>query len=308
MKFTTFKDNNSAINNALIFHLFGCNSCYANDNILNHKDISISGSSILQLYNQYILKNADNININDIDIYYQISINGSKKLNDLIFQLVASGYTYKHFTNKSTIFLMIMNQINSAHRTPGLAHESSKYFSLFKFINRIITLKNPITSKSVDIILIKCNIKKLLLESFDFDIVKNYYSKGVLYILKSDAILNKKANMSLSHFKNRVLDNIYELYNFINRYTKYNNRGYDIHIDNIYIPKCFIKRLQNILYYIYEIDICNFTKKYTNNCFYKNNYLSNLLMNYYYNTFYINDEYIKIIYHPQNIWMLLGDY
>ena len=202
---------------------------------------------------------------------------------------------------------MIVNQINNAYRTSGILQYNSKYFSLFKYINRIITLKNATTGKSVDIILIKCNVRNLLLESFDFDIVKNYYSKGILYILNSNSILNKNANMSLIHFKNRVLDNTYELYNFVNRYTKYNNRGYDIYIDNIYIPKCFIKRLQNILLYIYKIDIYNNYSKYKNNCFYKDNNLSNLLMDFYYKTFYINEEIIKIVYNPNNTWFILND-
>ena len=323
MVFTTFKDKNNDINKELMVSIFGQDSQYVNDNIFINKDICVSGSAALQAYNKYILKNEEDIIINDIDIYIQCNTiyksnfqTKLNKMNSLFFKLLSVGYQYKNYKNDSTSYLKIQQQLKNTLQYKKYwnknSEERDKYFSLFKFIALIFTLNNPLTGKNIDIIITKCHIKKLLINSFDFDIIKNYYSNGKLHILNPKSINDKIANMTLNHLNSRVFNNFIELNNFIKRYTKYNNRGYTIHIDNNKIPYNFIIKLQLLLHMLYNIDSNgNHRHIWINNCKYLNNKVNYHLMDFYYKIFYIHKELIEYVYHPNNIFKneyLLNDY
>lgn len=311
MTFVEFNDFNNEINIFLHKTIFGENSIFVNDNIFSESFISISGSSILQIYNTFILKNNDNININDIDIYIQPSKQYKRKIENILFKLVSSGYQFNLYKNNiSAAYDSLKLKLEKIllQKESKCIDNNIKYFSLSEYIYTVITLYNPFINKSIDIIFIRCNIKKLLIKTFDFDILKNYYNNRKIYIYNTKSILDKKAIMTENHLSNRVFSNIIELYNFTKRYKKYYDRGYNIYIDCNKVPNCFITKIINLLDKLYNIKCCCkyhvrlYSLKFTiSNC---NDYL----LDFYYRTFYLNEELIQKIYHPSNIFNISNAY
>lgn len=307
MTFTKFTDSNNEINSFLHKIIFGENSDYVNDNIFKSDEIHISGSTALHIYNKFILKNNIDVNINDIDIYYRYpgKVNHIKKL---LFKLVTLGYrSTSHKNDNHILYEMLIRRLE--YKWDMIRYNNlRKYSSLSEYINDVITLKNPLTGISIDIIIINCTIRKLLTKTFDFDIVKNYYSNNTLYIYNRHSIINKTANMTFYHLKNRIFYNVIELYNFIYRYTKYSNRGYKIYIDGNEIPKIFVLKLEMLLNIVYNLRLKTKRQAYLSNVDYNKYDCEQHLMDFYYKTFYLNEELMQKVYHPNNVFNISNEY
>ncbi len=195
---------------------------------------SLSGGSVIQLYESSI----DEINkadITDLDIYMKIS-QYKFFIKDLVFNLIEQGYRCKssYYSSKVDSYEYMLKKFLKFNKAKKYnVKKINTYFSLKKYINGVITLYNKNIKKSIDFIITRTNIENLLTKTFDFDIVKNYINisyGNCIKMLNKSSIDTKIATMSIPHFKNRVLDNIYEFNNFITRYMKYSNKGYTIYI------------------------------------------------------------------------------
>ncbi len=135
-----------------------------------------------------------------------------------------------------------------------------KYFSLAKYIRSIIRLYNPLLDKEIDLIVMKEGVKlaDMIMQTFDYDIVKNYASKTkktgkwIVYtnLPKSALLGNKKvAKMTIEHFSNRVASNLHEFNNFVSRYAKYAiTKKYEVYIGNFRISPEMVLEMHNIAY------------------------------------------------------------
>ena len=215
------------------------------NNMFNSDGIYISGSSIIQMLDE---TNSDILN--DLDIYIDIRYFNINKAKNILFKLFSLNFTIKKKSGLKE-FNKIINKINklyiSGNSNKSNISKNHAYFSLAEYITKILTLTNYKNGKKIDLIFIHCGIKKLLLKTFDFDIIKNYYCKGSIYIHNFEALENKIATISISHFYNRILNNIFEFKNFIIRYQKYSNRGYDIYIGDSLICSNFVNYMTYIL-------------------------------------------------------------
>lgn len=282
-------------------------------NIFNKKGISLSGSYILELYNN-IYQDMDKIDINsnDMDIYIEFNKISIYYLEELFMKLFISGYRVVTKKDKSTkIYKQYNNIVYDLYdlyrpkccKSCQLS-KTNKYSSLAKYISKIISLENIHSGQKLDIIFIKCTIRQLLTESFDFDIVKNFVTLNTVHFFNKDAIDNRIATMTSTHFKNRVTSNIYELNNFILRYKKYTNRGFKVYIDNNEIKQVFIDNIQKLLYRLFNINLSKLN--YIESKSYIDKYASGLLEWYYIKYFYINEQLIQAVFHPDNIHKLLN--
>ena len=286
--------------------IFNNNIECINFNIFNKKGVSLSGSFILELYNQ-IYPNNDKININsnDIDIYIELNKISLSYLEEFFMKLFISGYRLNQKKNKSTLLHKQYNNIVfELYNLNGQSSQQNKYFSLSKYISKVISLENICSGQKIDIIFTKCTIRKLLKESFDFDIIKNFFTLNTIHFSNKDAIDNRIATMTSIHFKNRVISNIYELNNFILRYKKYTNRGFKIFIDNNKIHITFINKIINLLLMLFNINISKPNYIESKSYFYNN--ASNIIYSFYIKYFYINEQLMQIVYHPDNICRLLN--
>lgn len=302
--------------------IFNNNIESINFNIFNKKGISLSGSFMLELYNK--INNNSNkleINSNDLDIYIEHDKVSLNYLEEFFMQLFVSGYRLVNKKSNNSklhkqyddIIFEIYKlykpsccpncQYYELHELHELS-ESNKYFSLSKYINKIISLENVYFKQKIDIIFINCTIRQLLINTFDFDIIKNFYTLNKVYYYNKDAIQNRIATISKAHFKTRILSNIYELNNFIIRYTKYQNRGFKIFIDNNEITNAFINKIINIVFIVLKIDIN--TPSYLKSIIFSKKKTSYLIYNFYIKYFYLNEQLMQIIYHPSNINKLLN--
>lgn len=196
--------------------------------LINSNYISISGSSILQLIKNTIYENSD------IDIYINIKkfkLNRILLIIDFIYRYF---YNIENYTNNQKYIKIIKqlkyfyNKINS--NSNEINYETNnEYHSLRKYLKLLLTFEND-NKKQIQLIFINCDIETILLHTFDYDIVKNYYKNKKIYSNNMNAIINNIATMSLNHFINRVLSNHHEFNNFIKRYIKYNNRGFKVFI------------------------------------------------------------------------------
>lgn len=135
------------------------------------------------------------------------------------------------------------------------------YFSLKEYLSCIIKFYNPKLNKEIDLMILKsdCNIKKMITNTFDFDIIKNFISfklnKFILYYLNKDIKTTDKATISVKHFTDRIATNIHEFNNFITRYHKYRyNKNYNIYIGKQLITQNWMNKLINIIYMNINID------------------------------------------------------
>jgi hypothetical protein len=127
---------------------------------------------------------------------------------------------------------------------------------------------------------------------------------NTLYFYNKEAIDNRMATMTKKHFTNRVIDNIYELKNFILRYKKYTDRGFKIFIDENEIKITFIEKILNLLHILFNIDIN--TTNYITSQKYNNYKASSMIYSFYIKYFYLNEQIMESVYHPNNIHRLLN--
>lgn len=317
--FSKISDFDNIISNSINNKIFNNHIECKNVNIFKKRGISLSGSTTLDIYK--ILKsnsNFDNIrfNSNDLDLYIDLCQLSKSYLEEIFMHLFISGYRiinkkntkntkniqlHKEFQSFSNELLYNLYNCNILRNNNLL--ENNKYFSLSKYIYKIVNIENKYTNQKIDIIFIKCNIRKLLDKTFDFDIIKNYYSLNSLYIFNKDAIDNNIATMTFNHFKFRVLNNMYELNNFIIRYNKYKERGYKIFINENEIKYNFINKIIKFYFVLHAININE--PDYSKNKFYIVNNISDTLYSFYIKYFYINEELMMYIYHPDKINKLL---
>ncbi len=223
---------------------------------INYDKLHISGSLILNLISGNEISNSS-----DLDLYFNIYKLTKFEIENIISQFIYCGYYLKQpkfesiedgclkIKNKHNIKSHIINKIvlkilrSKEYNNLDVILD---YFSLRNHITTIIKLYNPVINKEIDLIILKPKktntIQKLLLETFDYDIVKNYTEynletkKYSVYSLNKQAIEDNIATISISHFKNRILNNIHEFDNFITRYVKYHHfKKYKIYIDKLEI-------------------------------------------------------------------------
>lgn len=248
--------------------------------------ISISGSSILQILQKELYLNSD------LDIYIEIdSINQYKW--KIINKLISFLGTLYQYTRKDII--KFNNQINN-YRSNQTQNINNTHYSGLKNYIRFYQLFQY-QNKKIELIFINTNIETLLINTFDYDIIKNYWKQNSIYSFNLFSIQNKTATMTLNHFINRILlGSTKEFINFINRYSKYSSRGYKIFIHKTYISN-------KILNHIIKMEMNN---EFTSNMFNFNNFTSNIHIShdtntrciynnyYYYINLYINNNKIII--------------
>lgn len=221
----------------------------------NSNSIYVSGSTAMN-----IAKNKPISKTSDLDLYVQFKNWDNKSIGDFMGMLVNSGYyTKKDIKNRKienlekapnhTLVANLYKKVKHSLITKIKIDEGNfTYFSLANHIVSILRLENPTLNKDVDIIILKPRVKstieKLLNETFDYDIVKNYiyYDSSIkTFILKAklpDIKTCTIATMTFDHFNNRVLNNIHEFNNFVTRYIKYGvERKYEIRIGGVEITK-----------------------------------------------------------------------
>lgn len=326
--FKKFEDINNNISIKLNKIIFGNHPRHYNKNIFNNKAINLSGSTVINLYNNLINNTTEIILNNDLDIYVDLSTILQDDLNVILMDLFKSGYyannndyietvdddndvncndcqyimNYNYFNYKYLISDLLNNlyskNINKTHINIELNNE---YENLSKYIYHVKKYTNMYTNQKIDIIFMKCDIQLLLLESFDFDIVKNYYNKGYLYIYNQDAIQNKIATVTLNHFNNNIIIDSKKLNKFILRYYKYQKRGYRIFIDIYEIKVSFINKLLKLLLLLFNINFDNAK------CYYEfnNNNISDFIKTFFIKYILIDEELMKFIFHPSKIQELL---
>lgn len=325
LNFTKFKDidniisiklNNIIFNNHIKTLLKEHTKIATRLNIFNNRAINLSGSTIINLYNNLINNTTCDIASNDIDIYIDLQNISELYLNDIILRLFTSGYRLTDNKNKSSkVYLeykklvVILYELffqryydNNASET-NIHPEKNKYFSLAKYIYKVITLENIYTNQKIDLIFMKCSIQNLLLKSFDLDIIKNYYNRGYLYIFNTKAIKNKIATITYTHFTDRIINNIYEFNNFIMRYMKYTQRGYKIFIDDNEINLTFINNIVKLIQLRYDVNLN--TTSFKDSKIYVVNHISSFIKIFYLKTYFIDENLIKNTCHPSRIQKIL---
>jgi hypothetical protein len=230
--------------------------------LINKDYISISGSSILQTISKKKYNNSD------LDIYIEINKLNFKEILDLLTFLHFNFnddncvelykynndrfmYMYKNYTeyyqleyiyNPSNLNNYINPNYNPNNNDPNnYSSTLKKYLKLLlKFIN--------FDNKKIELIFISNDIEIILEKTFDYDIVKNYWKQNSIYCNNINAILNKTGRMTLKHFINRIAlsKNYIEFNNFIKRYIKYTQRGYELYIYKTKITIYIIEYILNI--------------------------------------------------------------
>ena len=282
MFFSEFQQNKDAEINKIL-NIFNISDIFTNELYkVFRNSLAISGSTVLN-----VIKNAPNENLNDLDLYlnlYKLSendftmiinyftMNGYREVTKANMQMVTDKDEQNLHYPKPTVrhlnklykaqYTLIMRIINAIKNRNNQENEY-KYFSLKNHIIAIIRLYNIDIDKSIDLMILKPTkrntIQKLIMETFDFDIIKNfmiYKDNGFkIYTHNYDSIINNKAVMTNTHFKNRIMSNVHEFNNFIHRYIKYITK-YNC---KVFIDKNEVTRdLFNTLIYTY-VNLMQFT-------------------------------------------------
>lgn len=259
--------------------------------LINYDFISISGSSILQILQEELYPNSD------LDIYIEInSINQSKlQIINKLITFLGNLYQYSRqiITNYNdqiyNYYIYKTNSINTNNNTYANnnvtnTHYSSlkkyiKFYQLFQYQNR-----------KIELIFIRTDIETLLLNTFDYDIVKNYWKENSIYSFNIHSIKHKTATMTLKHFINRIiLGTPKEFRNFINRYSKYLSRDYKIFIHKTYISTSLFNHILK-MYVNNNYDNLKTRKSEFNVQIIKHNYFLYFGLSYYNINLFINNK------------------
>lgn len=219
------------------------------DIIDTNERFTISGSSILQLItNEYY-------NLSDIDIYIDISniniYDCSDFLANLIslFNLIIDKCSYIGYGRNGTV-IDYTRQIIVCIKELGAYRHSQlpwTYNSLKEYIKSFIRFTNEQLKTTIEIMFINTPVSTLIQNTFDIDIVKNYYQSGNVYINNIAAIKSKIGTISYKHFTKRILQFKHEFINFLNRAIKYHNRGYTIYIGRCLLTSKLLKYITNLI-------------------------------------------------------------
>lgn len=147
----------------------------------------------------------------------------NKEINKLIKNQVVDG---------SIIYnqMKVINKKIDIHKKSKMIHQNNTNYCLRGHLLDYFNYSNINKRKNIEIMFISKPIDQFMLTTFDLSIVQNYYANGKIYSNSSSDIENKEANISLDHFKNRILYSKHEFNNFLTRYEKYTNRGYTIKV------------------------------------------------------------------------------
>jgi hypothetical protein len=235
--------NKECFNSILLMHLISQQNVNKFLSFINVDYISISGSTILQILQNNIYNNAD------LDIYIEVSDFNKDKLNNIkqLFTFLYSlNYQYSHLHLENLLIdLETKLQYNIIYSDEQL----SNYSTLKQHIKHYVMLINTYTEFKIDFIFIKSDIENLILNTFDYDIVKNYWKNNQIFSFNYDAISNKTATMHLKHFVKRILSGSrHEFANFIKRYVKYSDRQFKIIIHKTLITPYLFNYIINVQY------------------------------------------------------------
>lgn len=201
--------------------------------------ISISGSLILMLLNRQHYDNAD------IDVYIHIDVD-IQQLKKAISQLHECMIEERYYLKNHNVYREL-NMIDF-NMNPQLIDptEFNPYWGMRNHIYRVTSYVSKKFCSTIQFIFIKTPIENMIINSFDLDIVKNFYCMQKVYVYAYRAIMRRIATIRKSHFIERICNGSeYEYTSFIQRYNKYRRRGFVIYIDNIVIEPAFMN-------YVYE--------------------------------------------------------
>jgi hypothetical protein len=207
--------------------------------LINKPYIAISGSSILELVSN------DNWQGSDIDLYIDISkIKDTENLTKLLkYLFINYENEYKSKNGYKLLSQILTKKLYHINRTTNPEYINETLSKYIKYYLRF-TDKN----KKIELIFISCDIETLLLNTFDYDIVKNYWKQNEVYVNNIHNINSKIACMSLKHFIIRILQNKNEFDNFIKRYNKYTQRGYKLFIHKTLLTNDLINKIYALKY------------------------------------------------------------
>lgn len=222
----------------LFSHYFH-NACEFKAIIDSNRHLSISGSTILMLLNNQRYDNAD------IDIY--VDTNGDRKsLTKSLDELHSfitdanNGYTIQNRGVDDSL-TDIMGLLNN----PYEQFIYNPYWGLREYIFKVTNYVSRRYDSKIQFIFIRTPIYQMISESFDLDIIKNYYCLGTIFCYYPRAIRFRKATMTKKHFTDRICSSEYELNRFYERYNKYSRRGYSIYVDDILVSRTLFQYLYN---------------------------------------------------------------
>ena len=243
--------------NSILFNIFNNNEKLNKFlELINYDYISISGSSILQTIKE---KNYDN---SDLDIYIEVDKMNIQDMIKLIKFLhkdfnvsVSEPYnSYNYSRNIKQLQTAFNNYVNDTYSVSNDTYSVSNdtysvsndtYSSLRNYLLSLITFNS--SNKKIELIFISNNIETILLNTFDYDIVRNYWKQEKIFCHNLIAIKENIATMELSHFINRIcLGSYNETENFIKRYMKYHARGFKFFIHKTYVSKDIFIYIANI--------------------------------------------------------------
>jgi predicted nucleotidyltransferase len=168
--------------------------------IKKYKELTISGSIILQILNQ------ENYENSDIDIYCNIKNRGDKAYEELI-----------RYLNK----FETLDEVEGFHPTYTIHHWHVKH------------IRN-MNKKIIDIVIMPMSALDKVNNLKELSFCNNYYDGNTLFLSNYNDIINKTGFLEYSISMDKFLDYDYlndtKLSGFIVRLDKYNKRGFKIKI------------------------------------------------------------------------------
>jgi hypothetical protein len=169
--------------------------------IKKYKELTISGSIILQILNQ------ENYENSDIDIYCNIKNRGDKAYEELI-----------RYLNK----FETLDEVEGFHPTYTIHHWHVKH------------IRN-MNKKIIDIVIMPMSALDKVNNLKELSFCNNYYDGNTLFLSNYNDIINKTGFLEYSISMDKFLDYDYlndtKLSGFIVRLDKYNKRGFKIKIN-----------------------------------------------------------------------------
>lgn len=260
------KNHNIAISGSFVLNILQSKSTIISDLDIYMKINTMSNNKLLDIIGEFFIKGyrLKEYDYNKINYFNNLSSNDlyipsaiPEEYKDNYINVLKELKYYKRHYNTPSIFNTVPQLFDRIKYKQHVINNdiSLDYFSLKDHVYDIIKFYNKEIKKEIDLIIINdsSNIKKILLETFDYDIVKNYikYESNtfITYYLKKNIKTTQKAKMTTNHFLTRICDNFHEFNNFIHRYYKYKyTKGYDLFIDNKELTNEWICELLNIVY------------------------------------------------------------
>jgi len=246
MKFTPLEHPRSNTGGYSLLYILLSHYGFKNFYNLPNK-LYLSGSSVIKLIEKKKLSE-----FNDLDLYVERGMD-DVSADMFIKELISAGFL-EDKTNKSK---KLRNYLMSTEDICEVGCNED-YFSLRDQILSITSLQNHKMLK-IDIIVIRNTMEDMLVNTFDYNFLKNYMQINVnmnnpVMCYAPDDITSMDAKMRLFHFTNRVIHNEYEFNNFIKRVIKYSKR-YSLYIGEKEISK-------DVLNKIVECIMSNIKKEY----------------------------------------------